>query len=268
MNRHGRSHCCERPVAAGRSFYRARQAEQLRSRQRQADRPQDLAADLDELPSRRRATERSGHGNTHARHPAGSPDEFGPRPARSERRRTVGRDRRGSEVVLLETDQLRDVGRWSRPGILGTALAIDSSGQRLASWNLQSDVLTVWNLPAATQNSTLRWPRRATASQGESMPGGQLLSSELIWSPNGKCLTAIDRRSGEEGRQSLVLWDTATGEPRLLATIPEDTDRGGACFTSDGEKLAYPMGAGVVRFWESATGKKLNECAPADAYYR
>ena len=56
-----------------------------------------------------------------------------------------------------------------------------------------------------------------------------------------------------------MLWDAATGVSRLLATTPEDSDRGGACFTSDGDKLAYPIGGDVISFWEPVAGKRLKD---------
>ncbi|MGA2256629.1 MAG: WD40 repeat domain-containing protein, partial [Thermoguttaceae bacterium] len=239
---------------------RARRAEQLRSRQRETERSNDPVADLDQPPSR--AALRS-----LAAKALLMPDIRRARQMKVETYAQPGLsgDGRlavygtGSAVVMLEPTQLRELGRWDRSGIFETALAIDSTGRRLASWNSQSDVLAVWDLPSMTRSTTLKWPGRANVSREGSIMGGQLLSSELAWSPNGKYFTAIDRRSGDEGRQSLVLWDAATGAPRLLATIPEDSDRGGACFTSDGEKLAFPIGGAVISFWESATGKKLND---------
>ncbi|MGO9112629.1 MAG: WD40 repeat domain-containing serine/threonine protein kinase [Thermoguttaceae bacterium] len=236
-----------------------RQAEQLRSRQRLTDRSSDPVANLDKLPSRTAL-------RSQAVQALLMPDIRSVRQTAMQAAQPgLSGDGRlavfgtGDEVVMVESTQLREVGRWNQPGILGTALAIDPTGRRLASWNSQSDVVTFWDIPAASRSATLQWPGRATVSGEESAPGGQLLSSELAWSPNGKYLTAIDHRSGVAGRQSLVLWNTATGEPRLLATIPEESDRGGACFTSDGDKLAYPIGGAAISFWESATGKKLND---------
>jgi len=239
---------------------RAQRAEQLRGRQRETERAADPAADLDQLPSR--AALRS-----LAAKALLMPDIRLLRQTKLDTQAQPGLsgDGRlavcgsGSAVVMLESDQFREVGRWKQPGIFGTALAVDPAGRRLASWSIQSDAVTLWDLPTGTSIATLRWPGRAGLSPEASPASGQLLSSELVWSPNGKYLAAIDRRSGDPGRQSLVLWAAGAGPPRLLATVTEDSDCGGACFASDGEKLAYPTGAGTISFWESATGKKRND---------
>ena len=43
--------------------------------------------------------------------------------------------REGSSLALMDWVQLEPRGRWSTPAILGTALAVDTSGRWLASWN-------------------------------------------------------------------------------------------------------------------------------------
>ncbi len=235
---------------------RARRAEQLRSRQRETNPSEDLPADSDHPPSRTAlrsvaVTALLMDDIRSVRQAATGQDSGQPGLSADGRLAVFGTT---SAVMMLDSTRLAELGHWNRPEIAGTAVAIDSAGRWLASWNCQSDLVTVWDLPAATRSRALPWP----GQRRESAMGGQVLSSELSWSPNGKYLTAIDHRSGSEGQQSLVLWDAATGRPRSLATIAEDSDRGGACFTSDGEKLAYATGGSEITFWESATGKKLN----------
>jgi len=236
------------------------QAEQLRTRQRESERKTDPAANPDQLPSRAALRSLAAKallmpdirlaGQTGLDTPA--------QPGLSSDGRFVVYGSRDA-VVMLESDPFREVGRWEQQRIVGAALAVDSTGRRLASWNFQSDVLTVWDLSTGTSSATLQWPARANASLKESRARGQLLSSELAWDPSGNYLTAIDHRSGDQGRQTLVLWQTATGAARLLATVADDGDCGGACFTSDGKQLAFPTGGPEISFWESATGNKIRD---------
>ena len=90
---------------------------------------------------------------------------------------------------------------------------------------------------------------------------GRALKLRDPLSPDGSHLAAIYRRSPLDGvsefregeapaeptagkRQSIVLWDLqAPKEPRLLATTPEDFDRGGGTFSSDGKWFVYPSGS-------------------------
>jgi eukaryotic-like serine/threonine-protein kinase len=238
---------------------RVQKAEQLRCRKRQSDTPADATSGSAQLPSR--AALRS-----LAAQALLMPDirlvrqlsMAAAQPALNDDGRLVVYGS-GAEVVMVESTRLHEMGRWDRPGMLGTAMAVDPAGRRIASWNGQTDLLTVWELHDVT-HITLPWPGRATGLNEESIRGGQLLSSELTWSPNGKYVTAIDHRPGNEGVQSLVLWDAATSAARLLtSTIPADNDYGGARFTPDGAKLAYPTGGNVISFWESASGMKLKD---------
>ena len=177
----------------------ARRAEQLRSRRRESDRSVDGTADLDQLPSRAalRSLAVKALLTSDIRLVRQMKLETDAQPGlSSDGRFAVFAS--GSAVVLLDATRCRELGRWDQPGLLGTALAIDSTGTKFASWNSQSDVLAVWDIAAKTQRTTLRWPGRANLSRGNSATGGQLLSSELAWSPNGKFLTAIDHRPGEE----------------------------------------------------------------------
>ena len=66
------------------------------------------------------------------------------------------------------------------PSFVGTALAVDGSGRKLASWRSESDQVTVCDLGAGGRCTTLQWPPATPPMRDSSLPGqGQLLSSDL-----------------------------------------------------------------------------------------
>jgi WD40 repeat protein len=174
----------------------------------------------------------------------------------------------GKALQLLDWNERHWQGHWSNTAMLGSALAIDSSGRWLASWTRNTDGVEVWDLAAGTRLRTLAWPTvAAEPAPGEGLPAlpasdlpGRpipLVSSELVWSPSGKHVAAIDRRAG---RQALVLWQVAGGNPpRTLSSGSPDTNRGGARFTAGGSQVAYPTKERTITFWQTATGQRLRD---------
>ena len=163
-------------------------------------------------------------------------------------------------IRLLDLGTGRDIGRWSQPEIIGTALAVDNRGQQLACWKPKDRVVAIWNLATGKRTQELAWPTPPNADRQNGVGPEYLVSSELSWSPDGRYLSGIYRGTEQRGRQTLVLWDVTTDpSPRTLVTVQEDTDRGGACFTTDGSRILYPTGEHTVTVWESETGEQVDE---------
>jgi len=82
----------------------------------------------------------------------------------------------------------------------------------------------------------------------------------LAFSPDGKTLAATSTRGiGVDSSTHLTLWDTATGKPQRRIGGPRP-DVGGirpVAFAPDGKTLAFPGEDGVLRLWETATGKEV-----------
>ena len=173
-------------------------------------------------------------------------------------------------VMLTDLRDHRELGRWANGLMLGTAFAIHGDGRLLATVNMDSGVIALWDLPSGMLRATLDWPR-PRGRAGSPAPGpGVLLSSEIALSPDGSHLVAVYRRSPLDGvsefregeapaepaagkRQSIVLWDLqAPKEPRLLAITPEDFDRGGGAFSSESKWFVYPSGEQTLGVWDIA----------------
>lgn len=162
--------------------------------------------------------------------------------------------REGTSLVFLDWARSQELSRWSATEISGTALAVDASGRWLAAWSPQGGQVNVWDLTSGTRTQTLPWPPRADSAAPEPEGRFPLVSSDLSWSPDAQHLAAVDRRAGPAGRQALTLWNlSGNGRPRSLTDVSQDTDRGGAQFTADGSRIAYPTGAETLTFWQTAT---------------
>ena len=192
-------------------------------------------------------------------------------------------------VGLTDLQGHRELGRWENGLMLGTAFALHSDGRLLATVNLDSGVIALWDLPSGMLRATLQWPGPGDPSAPAAALPGMLLSSEMAFSPDGGHLVAIHRRSplaqaelsappggagggGKDGdrtaggqaaagqRQSVVLWDLrAPNEPRVLATMNEDFQRGGGIFSPNGKRLVLPSGDKSLTVWDVPAQRKSAE---------
>jgi WD40 repeat protein len=144
--------------------------------------------------------------------------------------------------------------------LAGAALAVDSSGRRLASWQSQTDQITVCDLDSQGRRTALQWPQTPQQMRMLRTTGqGQLLSSDLAWSRDGRYLAVTDRRQQSSQPPMLVLWQpSASDEPRLLANITANSDLGGPCFRPDGRQLACATDPQTVTIWDTATAQPVD----------
>ncbi len=111
-------------------------------------------------------------------------------------------------------------------------------------------------LTTASEDGTMRFWNPSTAQEGRARweAGGPLFGA--VYSPDGKLLAA-------GGRESVLVWEAATGRLRQRLAIPAQRVRSVA-FAPSGITLAG-AGGHTIRFWNVNTGALLRD-APAVAH--
>ncbi len=145
------------------------------------------------------------------------------------------------------------------PSLLGDALAVDRSGQLLAAWQSATDQLSVCNLREGGIHQVLAWPESGNSQPSTRDWGGQLFSSDLVWSPQGDCLAVLDRRRRTPEPTYLVLWHNETpDDPLLLAAVLRDPHLGGPCFHPQKNQVAFATGPREITVWDTVTGERVD----------
>ena len=173
------------------------------------------------------------------------------------------KDQRKANVVVVTDLKNRQVlSRWEQPALheatafglapsVGLAVAFDAAKARLLLLEASSgNVLR--ELPWAARGAS----DNRTDERTDERPRF-VWSSEIVFSPDGRSLAVVGRRSTE---QTLTLWNLDSPDrPQALITIPENTDLGPPVFLPDGSKLAYATSRDVVTLWDLARPEKSTE---------
>ena len=236
-----------------------RDAEQLRRRERETERPAETGDIRARLPSQ--AELRCEAVRTLLRHDL--------RLSRSLNVNEVqpGIDPSGTHVAIRSPSGVSIV-QLAGPSVPPTpatppspseALAVDPTGKLLAAWQSESDQLSIDNLQETGSRRLLTWPESSDTPTMAWRPPGQLCSSDLAWSPQGDYLAVVDRRRRAPEPAHLVLWQNeAPHDPRVLAAVSHDPHLGGPCFHPSENQVAFATGPREIAIWNTVTGELLD----------
>src|SRR5262245_22573512 len=83
---------------------------------------------------------------------------------------------------------------------------------------------------------------------------------EVVPSPTGQQVATVDRG---DSAKAVRVWDLSDGRPVCELPWPDTVSGRGLQFTPDGSRLMILGPRGVVKFYDSRTGKLLAESRPA-----
>ncbi len=112
-------------------------------------------------------------------------------------------------------------------------------------------VITLEGTSGRVNSRVIRWRDRAGLKVRREIKAGDF--SDLVLSPDGKFLLALERR------EAMELLDAATG--KKLHTLRGHSWPNGQTFSADSKTLVTGGADGAIRFWDVATGAKKLEIA-------
>lgn len=165
-----------------------------------------------------------------------------------------------AEIAVLESTFASD-GRFIREDRLDPlfAGAVDRSGLYAAT--IAKDKVCVWTIGTELRKCT------QIAAGTDQNPTSW---SSIAFSPDGRYVALVDASVWSRG----LVWGWQTGKPNPLELTPAEKDEGQkvcgtlchlmsfVSFSRDGEHLVTGGEDGVVRVWESSTGRELRSQKP------
>ncbi len=189
--------------------------------------------------------------------------------------KTLAAGRLDGDVLLLDTSDLSEVGRFEGHHRRIVSLAFSADGRTLLSSGTDRSV-RVWDVPSKRQ----RWVRENCGREGPTAlsPDGKVIALEspahritLCSAVTGKPLPAPERQApvvamncSADGRRlamghddgTLRIWDCSTGKE--VSRLGEE-GKGAVClaFTPDGKMLVWGSSGQTVRLSDVLTGKEV-----------